>query len=151
MRTAVWLALAAALVVSGCGGGGSGKSEANVYAKAVTKAQVDLAATLTKAQGQTGTSARSAAQQAGAIKAAIDQDVATLQRVKPPDKVAALHKQLITEFHQLAGGMGDMAAAFAANDRKKLADARAKVVLELANVGAQIQRTVAAINKKLRG
>jgi hypothetical protein len=148
MRKLLPVALVAALVAGGCGGGG--KSEESRYAKAVTQAQVDLATTLNRAQRKTAKSAQEAAGQATAIKAAIEKDAATLRALKPPAKVAALHRQLITELQQLAGGIGDMAAAFKTNDKKALATAREKVVLELANVGTRIEGTIAAINKKLR-
>jgi hypothetical protein len=149
MRKLLPLALVIALVaVPGCGGGKSGEKK---YAEAVTKAQVDLATTLTKAQSKPATSAKGAADQASAIKAAIDKDVVSLKAVKPPDKVAGLHKQLISELNQLGRGIGDMAAAFGAKDRKALVAARTKVALDLANVGTRIQSTIAAINRELRG
>jgi hypothetical protein len=143
------LALVAA---SGCGGSGSGtgKKEATRYTEAVNKVQTDFAASLTNAESKRTTNSKAASRQLEAVKTALDKAVADLKAVKPPDKVAKLHNDLVAEMTQLDKGIGDAATALSAGNAKTLQQAQSKLSSELGNLGTRVQATIAAINRKLR-
>jgi hypothetical protein len=143
------LVVALALAASGCG---SDTKEANNYVDAVNKAQNDFATKFDQLSGQI-TSTSTAAQDRETLdgfKQAIDKVVADFRAVKAPDKVKGLHDQLITEISAYGREIDKAKGAFSDDDPQAIVKAQADLVSAVTKVQAQINKTIADINKKLR-
>jgi hypothetical protein len=144
------LVVAVALVASGCGGGDT--KEANSYVDSVNKAQNEFATTFDKLSEQI-TSTSTADQDRETLdgfKTAVDKVVGDLRAVEVPDKVKPLHRQLIAEISSYGQEIDKAKAAFADNDPKAIVKAQTQLVSAVTSVSANINRTIDAINKKLR-
>jgi uncharacterized protein DUF6376 len=143
------VALALALVASGCG---ADTKEANDYVDSVNKAQNDFATKFDELSGQI-TSTSTAAQDRRTLdgfKQAIDKVVADFRAVKAPDKVKGLHDQLISEISAYGREIDKAKGAFSDDDPQAIVKAQADLVSAVTKVQAQINKTIADINKKLR-
>ena len=145
----VLLVVALALVASGCG---TDTKAANHYVDAVNKAQTDFATTFDQLSGQI-TSTSTAAQDRQTLdgfKQAIDKVVTDFRAVKAPDKVKALHGRLIAEISAYGKAIDKAKLAFSDEDPQAIVKAQADLVSAVTRVQAQINMTIADINKKLR-
>ena len=143
------IALALALAASGCG---TDTKAANDYVDAVNKAQTGFAAKFDRLSSQI-TSTSTAAQDRETLdgfRQAIDKVVTDFRAVKPPDKVKALHGRLISEIAGYGKEIDKAKVAFADNDPQAIVKAQADLVSAVTKVQAQINATIADINKKLR-
>jgi uncharacterized phage infection (PIP) family protein YhgE len=136
-------------VASGCG---SDTKEANDYVDAVNKAQNDFATKFDQLSGQI-TSTSTAAQDRQTLdgfKQAIDKVVADFRAVKAPEKVKPLHDRLIAEISAYGREIDKAKGAFSDDDPQAIVKAQADLVSAVTRVQAQINKTIADINKKLR-
>jgi hypothetical protein len=141
-----------ALLVAALPGCGSDTKEANGYVTAVNRAQDEFAATfdrLSKEMTATSTPEQDRRTLRG-YKTAVDKVVGDLRAVHVPDKVTDLHAQLIAALVAYGRRLGRVTAAFDKGDPSSIADAQVDLAGAVTQVDAQINRTIAAINKKLR-
>ena len=137
-------------MASGCG---SDTKAANDYVDAVNQAQNDFATKFDQLSGQI-TSTSTAAQDRQTLdgfKQAIDKVVADFRAVKAPDKVKALHAQLIAEISAYGErdrqGQGRVLRRRPAGDRQGAGRSRQR---RDAGSRRRSTQTIADINKKLR-
>jgi uncharacterized protein DUF6376 len=143
------MVVALALVAAGCG---SDTKEANDYVDSVNKAQNEFAAKFDQLSAQI-TSTSTAEQDRKTLdgfKQAIDKVVADFRAVKAPDKVKPLHDKLIAEVSSYGAEIDKAKGAFADDDPQAIVKAQADLVAGVTKVQAQINQTIADINKKLR-
>ena len=145
----VLIVVALALVAPGCG---TDTKAANDYVDAVNKAQNDFATSFDQLSAQI-TSTSTAAQDRETLdgfKQAIDKVVTDFRAVKAPDKVKALHGRLIAEISAYGKAIDKAKLAFSDEDPQAIVKAQADLVSAVTHVQAQINTTIADINKKLR-
>ena len=144
--------LSSSLSRSSASGCGSTPSSANDYVDAVNKAQNDFATKFDQLSAQI-TSTSTAAQDRQTLdgfRQAIDKVVADFRAVKAPDKVKPLHDKLIAEVSAYGAQIDKAKGAFSDNDPQAIVKAQADLVSAVTKVQAQINQTIADINKKLR-
>ena len=148
-RLAPVLVVVAALLISACG---SDNKEANNYVDAVNKAQTDFASTFDRLSSRiTSTSTPAQDQQTlDGFKSAVDKVVGDLRAVKVPSKVKGLHAQLVGEISAYGAEINKAKRAFADGDPQTIVKAQTALVSAVTRVSSQINRTIDAINKKLR-
>jgi sigma54-dependent transcription regulator len=145
----VVIVVALAFTASGCG---ADTKAANDYVDAVNKAQNDFATKFDELSGRI-TSTSTAAEDRKTLdgfKKAIDKVVNDFRAVKAPDKVKALHGQLIAEISAYGKEIDKAKQAFSNEDPKAIVKAQADLVSAVTRVQAQINTTIGDINKKLR-
>ena len=145
----VLIVVALALVASGCG---ADTKAANDYVDAVNKAQTSFAARFDSLSSKI-TSTSTAAQDRETLdgfKGAIDKVVNDFRAVKAPDKVKALHGQLIAEISAYGKEIDKAKEAFSDDNPKAIVKAQADLVSAVTRVQTQINATIAEINRKLR-
>ena len=143
------LVVALALVASGCG---SDTKAANDYVDAVNRAQSEFATKFDQLSAQI-TSTSTAAQDRQTLdgfRQAIDKVVADFRAVKAPSKVKPLHDKLIAEVSAYGAQIDKAKGAFSDNDPQAIVKAQTDLVSAVTKVQAQINQTIADINKKLR-
>lgn len=143
------IVVALALAASGCG---SDTKAANAYVDAVNQAQSEFATKFDQLSGQiTSTStAKQDRQTLDGFRQAIDKAVADFRAVKAPSKVKPLHAKLIAEISAYGDQIDKAKGAFSDNDPQAIVKAQADLVNAVTKVQAQINQTIADINKKLR-
>ena len=141
--------VALALVAAGCG---SDTKAANDYVDAVNRAQNQFASKFDQLSGQiTSTSTPAQDRQTlDGFRQAIDKVVADFRAVKAPDKVKPLHDKLIAEVSSYGAQIDKAKGAFSNNDPQAIVKAQADLIAGVTKVQAQINQTIADINKKLR-
>jgi hypothetical protein len=146
---AVLATLAVGVVVAGCGSNSKG---ANDYVDAVNRAQNDFASTFDRLSSRiTSTStAQQDRRTLDGFKSAVDKVVRDLRAVEPPSKVKGLHGELVRELSTYGSQIDRTKRAFANGSPKAIIRARTDLVTAVTRVNGQIQRTINAINKKLR-
>jgi uncharacterized protein DUF7018/uncharacterized protein DUF6376 len=145
----ILVVVALALMASGCG---ADTKAANDYVDAVNKAQTGFATrfdTLSSKITSTSTATQDR-QTLDGFKGAIDKVVKDFQAVKPPDKVKALHSQLISEISAYGKEIDRAKEAFSNDDPKAIVRAQADLVSAVTRVQTKINATIAEINSKLR-
>jgi hypothetical protein len=145
----VLVVLALALVASGCG---SDTKAANDYVDAVNRAQSEFATKFDQLSGQI-TSTSTAAQDRQTLdgfRQAINKVVGDFRAVKVPSKVKPLHDRLIAEVSAYGVQIDKAKGAFSDDDPKAIVKAQTDLVNAVTKVQAQINQTIADINKKLR-
>jgi hypothetical protein len=137
------------LGVAGCGSGDT--KTANAYVESVNKAQTGFADTFTRIQAQiTPTSSVKEDRATLAdFETAIDDVVGQLRGVKPPDKVKALHAQLIAAIASYRDEVEKARRAFASHDRKTFVRTQRSFVEAVKRISVRIGTTITTINKKL--
>jgi hypothetical protein len=143
------IVVALALVSSGCG---SDTKAANDYVDAVNRAQSEFATKFDQLSGQI-TSTSTAAQDRQTLdgfRQAIDKVVGDFRAVKVPSKVKPLHDRLIAEVSAYGVQIDKAKGAFSDDDPKAIVKAQTDLVNAVTKVQAQINQTIADINKKLR-
>jgi hypothetical protein len=145
----VLVVVAVALLISGCG---SDTKSTNDYVGAVNKAQNDFAATFDRLSSRiTAKSTPEEDQKTlDGFKTAVDKVVADLRAVKVPSKVKGLHAQLVGEISAYGDQIEKAKSAFADGDPQAIVKAQTALVSAVTRVSAQINKTIDAINKKLR-
>lgn len=147
---ALLLVLALGLLTAGCGG--DDVQQTNTYVDEVNRIQTQFAATFERLAGQltaTSTAARDRRTLDGFQKA-IEKTVADLERVEPPEKVTGLHQQLTDTMSSYGDAVRAAEAALAATSVAARATAQAKLAEQTSRASADFNRTVEAINRKLR-
>jgi hypothetical protein len=153
-RTAlVCFAAVALLVGAGCG---SSTNESNDYVSAVNKVQTDFANSIKKV-GSSSSSSTSSDPAAAAKKtfadlnAAIGKVVSDLKAVEPPDKVKALHNELIAEMKDFQGQVKAAGESLKSKDPQAIVTAQSKFAASASSLGTRISKTIDDINSKLQG
>jgi hypothetical protein len=145
----VLVVVACVLLIAGCG---SDSKQANTYVDAVNKAQNNFASTFDRLSGEISSKSTPAQDQKtlDGFKAAVDKVVVDLRAVKVPSKVKDLHGQLVGEIAAYGAEIDKAKAAFADGDPQVIVKAQGDLTSAVTRVSAQINRTIDAINKKLR-
>jgi hypothetical protein len=148
-RLATVLAVLALVAVAGCG---SDNKSANDYVDAVNRAQNDFASTFDRLSSRiTSTSTPQQDQRTlDGFKRAVDKVVGDLRAVEPPDKVKPLHAELVNEISSYGKEIEKAKKAFADGKPKAIIKAQTQLVTAVTRVSGQINRTIDAINQKLR-
>jgi hypothetical protein len=141
--------LALGAVAAGCG---TDNKAANDYVGAVNRAQNEFATTFDRLRSRvTSTSTPEQDQKTlDGFKGAVDKVVGRLRAVEAPDDVKGLHQQLVGEISTYGTEIEKAKRAFAEGDAKAIIKARTDFEAAVTRVASQINRTIAAINKKLR-
>jgi uncharacterized phage infection (PIP) family protein YhgE len=151
VRRLLWVLALLALggVVAGCG---SDTKAANDYVDAVNRAQNDFARTFNRLRGQvTSTSTPEQDRKTlDGFKRAVEKVVGDLRAVEPPSKVKALHGQLVAELASYGTEIDKTKRALVKGSPKAIIKAQTQLQTAVTRVNQQIQRTIDAINKKLR-
>ena len=142
-------AVAIGAVVAGCG---TETKKANDYVDAVNRAQNQFATTFDRLSSRiTSTSTPQQDQRTlDGFKRAVDKVVGDLRAVEPPDTVKTLHDQLVAEIASYGREIDKAKSAFANGRPKEIIRAQTELVTAVTRVSGQINRTIDAINKKLR-
>ncbi|MTD44746.1 hypothetical protein GKE82_10705 [Conexibacter sp. W3-3-2] len=140
-----------ALTLAACGGEDVERS--NDYVRAVNAAQTSFAQTFDRLQSQITTSSTPAQDSAtlGRFRAAIDDVVADLRRVDPPDSVRQQHEQLVAAIRSYGTTVTKARAAFRSKDATEILAARTQLSTDVARTSVRINQTIDAINRTLRG
>jgi hypothetical protein len=140
-------------VLAGSGCGTSGNSADNHYVDQVNQAQREFARTVQGLSGATTPTASVARRQAalGRFEGAVSTIVVRFRAIKPPQKVAILHQQLISEIAGFGSQVKTASTALSSRDRGKLQAASARLLTETTATANLISATIDAINKKLHG
>jgi hypothetical protein len=152
MRPLAAVVLAAlALASAGCGDSTSQADETS-YAQAVNRAQDGFARTLDRLS--TSITATSTPQQdrrtLRSFARAVDGAVAELRRVIPPGRVEGLHGRLVAEVASYRRPIASARAALATQDPRRIIAAQGRFVGAVTRTGERVNRTIAAINARLR-
>ncbi|WP_372788674.1 hypothetical protein [Paraconexibacter sp.] len=150
LRCACLAALTLAVALAGCGG--DDVEASNAYVDAVNTAQNDFARTFDTLQTQI-TAQSSAAQDRKTLEQfgdAIDAVVRDLKAVETPAKVQSLHDQLIDAIAGYGKTIASARKAFASDDPAEVLAARTQLSTDVAATSSRINRTIDAINRKLR-
>jgi hypothetical protein len=145
----VLVVVALALLVSGCG---SDHKQANAYVAAVNRAQNDFASTFDRLSSQITSKSTPEQDQRtlDGFKRAVDKVVVDLRAVKVPSKVKGLHSELVGEISAYGTEIDRAKVAFADGDPQAIVKAQTQLVGAVTRVSSQINRTIEAMNKKLR-
>ena len=147
--------LAAAAVVLGLSviGCGTDHKQDNTYVDAVNRAQDDFASRFDRLSRQiTSTStARQDRRTLRGFRAAVDRVVGRLRRVEVPGRVRGLHTRLVGEIASYGREIDRAQAAFRTGNAQAVLAAQTDLVSAVTRLSAQINRTIDAINVKLRG
>jgi hypothetical protein len=145
----VLLVLALGTLAPACG---SDNKAANDYVDAVNQAQNDFASTFDRLSTKVTPTSTPAQDQKtlDGFKRAVDKVVRDLRAVKAPDKVGGLHRELVAEISTYGTEIDKAKRTFAEGDSKAILKARTDFGTAVTRVNSQIQRTIAAINNKLR-
>jgi hypothetical protein len=106
-RPLAGLAVAAALVVAGCGGSGSSKND---YVKSLNQAQAALQKSLSGLNDLgASSSGKQVAAKLEAGGSAVDDAADNFNKIQPPDDAKHAHGQIVAGLHELAGEFRDAA------------------------------------------
>lgn len=142
----------AAVALAGCGDGAS-RADAGPYVRAVNAAQGGFARTLNRLSSSiTATSTpRQDRRTLRSFAGAVDGAVADLRRVEPPGRVQALHGRLVAEVASYRPPIAAARSALATQDPRRIVAAQGRFVDAVTRTGARVNRTIDAINRRLRG
>ena len=146
------LCLAALSLVAASGCGGDTKSS-NEYVDAINKAQTDFADTIQGLGSGTSTSSdptQAAKDTFAKLDAAIQKVVADLKGVDAPDKVQALHNELISELSEFEGQVKTAGDSLSSGDPQTIVAAQSKFASSASTLGTRISKTINDINTKLK-
>jgi hypothetical protein len=137
-------------LVAGCG---TDRSRDNGYVDAVNRAQRDFAARFARLSKRiTATSTPGEDRRTlGAFRAAVDRTVVRLRGVEVPDRVGSLHARLVDEIAAYGRQIDRARAAFRGQRAQAILAAQTDLVSAVTRISAQINRTIATINERLRG
>jgi hypothetical protein len=145
----VLAALAVGIAVAGCG---DDNKAANQYVDAVNRAQNDFAKTFDRLSSRiTSTSTPQQDRKTlDGFRSAVDKVVGDLRAVEPPEEVKGLHGELVGEISSYGKEIDKAKRAFANGSPKAIIKAQTQLVTAVTRVSGQINRTIDAINEKLR-
>jgi hypothetical protein len=145
------MALALAAAFGGCGGGTSGADETR-YVQAVNETQRAFARTLDRLSTSiTATSTpRQDRRTLRSFARAVDAAVVELRHVTPPGRVKDLHGRLVGEVASYRRPIATARSAFATEDPRLIVAAQGRFVGAVTRTGERVNRTIAAINERLR-
>ena len=141
------LALALVAASGGCGGGTSRADETR-YVEAVNQAQDGFARTLDRLS--TSITARQDRRTLRSFARAVDAAVVELRRVSPPGRVKDLHGRLVAQVASYGRPIATARSAFAMQDPRLIIAAQGRFVGAVTRTGERVNRTIAAINERLR-
>jgi hypothetical protein len=148
----VLLAVAALLGASACGSSDEAAKQRNTYADQVNRAQNDFAQSfksLSRRIASTTTPGRGRRTLQG-FEDAVDTVVVHLQRISAPSDLEPLHRRLIREISGYGREIHKAKLAFATGSPQRILRAQSALVSATTAISAQINRTIAAINRRLR-
>jgi hypothetical protein len=153
MRTMAPVLLAMLLALGAVACGGTDVQERNAYAAAVNRAQTGFASRFRTLSARiSGTTSASEGQRAlQGFQHAVDRVLARLQSIHAPANLRALHRRLIGQIRQYGREIAKAQAAFRTRTPATIIDAQNALVQATTAISARINRTVAAINRELRG
>ena len=137
--------------VAGCGGDDVEKN--NAYVDQVNLAQTQFASSFDAPLARDHEPRARPAQDRKTlrgIEAAIDATVADLRAIKPPDKVKALHGELVDAIAGYGDAIGAAESEPVAARRREATRAEAQLAADTARTSTQVTAAIAAINQKLR-
>jgi hypothetical protein len=149
MRARVLLAIFAATLVAGCGSdGGRG-----AYVKALNTAQTELAQRFTALQAHV--TPTSSAQQDRRTLLAYERAVGTVVRdlraIDAPAGLGALHRQLIAQVADYGSALRSARSQLHGNDPKAILAVQGELRTAVVEKGRQLNSTIQAINRMLKG
>src|SRR3954470_8462558 len=153
MRTVipVLLSVVAAFGVAGCGGQDAAKQR-NTYADQVNRAQNNFAESfksLSRRITSTTTPGRGRKTLQG-FEDAVDNVVVDLRRIDTPSDLQPLHRRLIGEISGYGRAIHRAKLAFATGSPQRILRAQSALVAATTEISARINRTIAAINRRLQ-
>src|SRR3954471_24721155 len=152
-RPAVLLALVLALAAAGCGGGGSASSAGDADVKEVNAAQAGLAKRFDSLQGAAAATS-TPAQDRRTLRAYEDAVTAAVTRLRaadPPSDVKPLHQEFVGEIAAYGTEVRHAREALGAGTPERALAAQRRLVTRVGRITAQINDTIDAINRRLRG
>jgi hypothetical protein len=147
----VLLIVAAAAGVTACGADKTAE-ERNTYADQVNRAQSDFAQSfksLSKRITRTTTPSRGRRTLQG-FEDAVDNVVVDLRRIDAPSDLQPLHRRLIGEIAGYGRAIHRAKLAFATASPQRILRAQSALVSSTTEISARINRTIAAINRRLQ-
>jgi hypothetical protein len=143
--------LLAAVLMAGCGSGDI--DEANRYVDAVNRAQTQFAGTMERLSGRISASSSMSAD-ARVLRTfdkALSRVLVDLRQVKPPDRVAPLHRRLVGEMDRYGAKVRREASVLRRKDPTKLVAAQQRLLTATDRVSRDINATIDKINRRLKG
>jgi hypothetical protein len=137
--------------VSACGGADAAKQR-NTYADEVNRAQHDFAQSfknLSRRISSTTTPARGRRTLQG-FEDAVDTVVRDLRRIDAPSGLQPLHQRLIREIAGYGTAIHKAKEEFATGSPQRSEAAQTALVTATTQISARINRTIAAINRRLQ-
>ena len=146
------LPLLAVVAIGAAAGCGTDTKAANDYVDAVNRAQNDFASTFDRLSSRITSKSTPEQDQKTleGFKRAVDKVVGDLRAVRAPDKVKPLHDQLVGEISSYGKEIDKAKSAFAHGSPKAIVKAQTDLYRAVTRVSGQINRTIDAINNKLR-
>ena len=148
----VVLVVAAALGATACGGDDAAKQR-NAYADEVNRAQSSFAQSF-RSLSRRITSTTTPGQGRRTLQGfedAVDNVVTNLRRIDAPSDVQPLHRRLITEISGYGREIHKAKLAFATGAPQRILRAQSALVDATTQISERINRTIAAINRRLQG
>jgi hypothetical protein len=147
----VLLVVAAAIGLTGCGADKAAE-ERNAYADQVNRAQSNFAQSfrsLSKRITRTTTPGRGRKTLQG-FEDAVDNVVVDLRRIDAPADLQPLHQRLIGEISGYGRAIHRAKLAFATGSPQRILRAQSALVTTTTEISTRINRTIAAINRRLQ-
>ena len=146
--------LAVVVTLAGCGSGGDDASGARAaYVRALNSAQSGLASKFTKL-GEKITPTSSAKQDQatlGAYETVVDSTVRQLRAIDPPSGLAVLHRRFVAQLTDYGSAVRTARDRIAGDDPRAILAAQGDLQASLQRTGRQLNATIEAINKTLKG
>ena len=148
-RPALLLLLVAALAAAGCGSD-QGRGD---YVKALNTAQTGLARRFTDLQSHITptSSARQDRRTLQAYETAVGTTVADLRAIDPPDGFAPLHQRFVGQVAGYGTALRAARSDLDGDDPRAIIAAQGRLKSAVQRTGRQLNATIEAINKKLKG
>jgi hypothetical protein len=147
----VLLGVVSLLGASACGGEDAAKQR-NTYADQVNRAQTSFAQSfksLSRRITSTTTPGRGRRTLQG-FEDAVDTAVVNLRRIEPPSDLQPLHRRLITEIAGYGTAIHKAKLEFATGSPQRILRAQSALVTRTTAISTRINRTIAAINRRLQ-
>jgi hypothetical protein len=152
-RAAALLAVVA-ILAAGCGSGSDGASNARAdYVRSLNQAQSGLAQKFTKL-GEKITPTSSAKQDQATLAAyesVVDTTVRQLRAIDPPSGLEALHRRFVAQLAGYGTAVRTARTRIAGDDPRAILAAQGTLQASLQRTGRQLNATIEAINKTLKG
>jgi hypothetical protein len=146
--------LAVVVTLAGCGSGGDGASgERAGYVRSLNAAQSGLAQKFTKL-GEKITPTSSAKQDQatlGAYETVVDTTVRQLRAIDPPTGLERLHRRFVAQLSDYGSAVRTARGRISGDDPRAILAAQGRLQASLQRTGQQLNATIEAINKTLKG